>query len=67
MLALSGTYAIFGALFANQSGAFRRAIQFFGRHQGTQPTVTLLMPPMSINDISRDRRVLQIKSFKKLC
>ena len=64
MLALSGTYAIFGVLFANQSGAFRRVIQFFCRRRGAQPTVTLLTP--AINDISRDRRVLQIKSFKNL-
>lgn len=55
MLGLSGTYGIFGVLFANKSGAFRRAIQSVHQRRGTQPTVTLSTQP--INGTSRDRRV----------
>lgn len=58
MLALSGTYAVFGVLFAYRTGAFRRAIQFFRRRRESQPTVAFLEP--TINDISQTERRVRI-------
>ena len=63
MLGLSGIYTIFGVLFANRTGAFRRAIQYFRQRRISAPTVTIIEPV--INDISRtEHRVLFIIKFQ---